>query len=92
MTEARVVEDATPLLAAILKLKDASFLFVNMLGRVGGIVTHADLQKPPVRMWLFGLVTLVEMRFAELIERHCPEKLEAVPFGRPAAEDSGPAR
>jgi len=23
-------------------------------------------------MWLFGIVTLVEMRFAELIERHCP--------------------
>jgi hypothetical protein len=30
------------------------------------------MQKPPVRMWLFGIVTLVEMRFAELIERHCP--------------------
>ena len=23
-------------------------------------------------MWLFGIVTLVEMRFSELIERHCP--------------------
>jgi hypothetical protein len=39
---------------------------------VGGIITRADLQKPPVRMWLFGIVTLIEMRFAELIERHCP--------------------
>jgi hypothetical protein len=23
-------------------------------------------------MWLFGIVTLIEMRFTELIERHCP--------------------
>jgi hypothetical protein len=23
-------------------------------------------------MWLFGIVTLIEMRFSELIERHCP--------------------
>jgi hypothetical protein len=43
-----------------------------VLGSVGGIITLADLQKPPVRMWLFGLLTLIEMRFTELIEKHCP--------------------
>jgi hypothetical protein len=43
-----------------------------MLGTVGGTVARADLQKPPVRMWLFGVVTLIETRFTELIEKHCP--------------------
>jgi len=28
---------------------------------------------PPVRMWLFGLITLIEMRFLTLIERRFPE-------------------
>ena len=52
----------------MLALNQAPFLFVNYLGQVGGIVTRADLQDPPVRMWLFGLITLIEMRFLELIE------------------------
>jgi hypothetical protein len=69
---ATILRDADPLLAVLTGLKDASFLFVNTLGAVGGIVTRADMQKPPVRMWLFGIVTLVEMRFAELLEDHCP--------------------
>jgi hypothetical protein len=29
------------------------------------------LQKPPVRMWLFGMVTLVEMRMGRLAEQLC---------------------
>ena len=32
----------------------------------------SDLQKALVRMWLFGIVTIIEMRCTELIERHCP--------------------
>jgi hypothetical protein len=28
--------------------------------------------KTPVRTWLIGIVTLIEMRFTELIERNCP--------------------
>jgi hypothetical protein len=54
-------------------LNRSPFLFVTLLGGVGGVITPADLQKPPVRMWLFGIVTLIEMRCAELIERHCPQ-------------------
>ena len=53
----------------VLALNQAPFLFVNYLGEVGGIVTRSDLQDPPVRMWLFGLITLIEMRFLEVIER-----------------------
>jgi hypothetical protein len=41
------------------------------LGCVGGIVTLSDLQKPPVRMWLFGMITLVEMRMGRLVEQLC---------------------
>jgi hypothetical protein len=73
LSTAPVLEDAAPLLALLTELKHSPFLFITMLGTVGGIVTPADFQKPPVRMWLFGIVTMIEMRCSELIERHCPE-------------------
>ena len=35
---------------------------VTILDSVFGIITPADLQKAPVRMWLFGIMTLIEVR------------------------------
>jgi hypothetical protein len=66
-----LLTDGAPLLAVLVALKETAYRFITVLGTVGGIVTRADIQKPPVRMWLFGIVTLVEMRFAQLIEEHC---------------------
>jgi len=40
--------------------------FVSALGSVVGVITRAEIQKPIVRMWLFGMITLVE---AELTTR-----------------------
>jgi len=45
---------------------------VSVFGQVGGIVTRSDLQKPPVRMWLFGMVTIIEMRVTRMIEQNAP--------------------
>lgn len=47
-------------------------LFVTSFGRVGGIVTRSDLQKPPVRMWLFGMITILEMGLTRLVEMRFP--------------------
>ena len=55
----------------VLGLADSPRLFVRVLGAVGGIITMSDLQKPPVRMWLFGMITLMEMRMTRLIELQC---------------------
>jgi hypothetical protein len=69
---ARVISDSASLLRVLTEMNHAPFLFVTVLGAVGGVITPADLQKPPVRMWVFGMVTLIEMRCLELIEHHCP--------------------
>ncbi len=53
---------------AILDREDR--VFIKMLGPVGAIITRSDLQKPPARMWLFGLITILEMAFSELIDEH----------------------
>jgi CBS domain-containing protein len=70
--DSQVILDSASFTDVVLGLRETPRLFVSLLGRVGGIVTQSDLQKPPVRMWLFGMVTLIEMRFAWLIERFCP--------------------
>lgn len=69
-----LLDDTTPLIKVILELNRSPVVFLKVLGSVVGIVTKDDLQKAPVRMWLFGLLTLIEMRFSELIEQHCPDE------------------
>lgn len=64
------ITDTVPLIDAFEKISqspESPRLFVEVLGHVSGIVTRGDLQKAPVRMWLFSLVTLVEMQFLRII-------------------------
>lgn len=68
-----IVVDTASLTDLVLMLKDRRRIFVSLLGNVGGIVSRTDLQKPPVRMWLFGMVSLIEMRFNRLIDEFCPD-------------------
>jgi hypothetical protein len=66
-----VCADTDPLIGVFRLLKTHDRAFVNVFGAVGGIVTRGDLQKAPVRMWIFGLVSLLEMHMLRLIrERH----------------------
>jgi hypothetical protein len=69
----QVTDSETPLRETLIMLGEQPFLFVTSLGAVGGIITRADLQKPSVRMWLFGLITLVEHAFSELIRVRYPD-------------------
>ena len=68
-----LIPDSAPLRDALRVLVDAPYLFVLVLDRVWGIVTRGDLQKVPVRMWLFALISLMEMRFLRLIRECYPE-------------------
>lgn len=69
--DAAVISDAAPLADVVMRLSRSPRLFARVLGTVGGIITMSDLQKPPVRMWLFGMISLIEMRMARLIEQLC---------------------
>lgn len=68
-----VVADSVGFPELVMRLNDRPHLFVNVLGQVGGIVTRTDLQKPPVRMWLFGMITIIEMGLTRLIETAYPD-------------------
>jgi hypothetical protein len=56
-----LISDATPIvdLLRVLRSKERAFVLVGP--DVKGIVTLADLNKPPIRVYLFGLVSLLEM-------------------------------
>jgi len=79
-----VLEDTASLSEVIRRLSEHPRVFVRCLGVVSGIVTRDDLEKPPVRMWLFGLVTLIEMVYTRAIRRRFPgeEWTALLPEGR----------
>jgi hypothetical protein len=67
-----LVSASLPFTELVPRLADREFLFVSSLGAVGGIVTRADLQKAPLRMWLFGVLTLLESQLAREIRVRFP--------------------
>ena len=67
-----VLPDGEPLLSAFEALRERRHVFINVLGQIGGIITRGDLQKAPVRLWLFGLVSLLEMQMLRLIRERYP--------------------
>ncbi|MBI5572507.1 MAG: hypothetical protein HY914_21365 [Desulfomonile tiedjei] len=73
-SESDLIDEADPLVEVFVSMRHSPRLFVRMLGQVGGIVTRGDLQKAPVRMWLFGLTTLVEMQLLRIIRDNYPNE------------------
>ncbi len=71
--EAKILSGNAHLSELVVALDQVPYFFVNFLGEISDIVTRADLDDPPVRMWLFGLITLIEMRFLTLIKRRFPD-------------------
>lgn len=69
-----VLADTEPLVVAADALVNRRYVFVTVLGQVGGIVTRGDLQKAPVRLWLFGLVSLLEMHMLRIVRERYPDE------------------
>ena len=70
LDQAVVLADSASLLDLTRALKETDWVLLRILGEVSGIVTKADLQDPPVRMWLFGMITVIELRFQKMVEEH----------------------
>ncbi|MEH6469103.1 MAG: HD domain-containing protein [Porticoccus sp.] len=46
------------------------YCFVSLLGQIQGVIGREDTNKPYMRMWLFGILTLTEMRITDVIKKH----------------------
>jgi hypothetical protein len=80
----QIVPQTAGLAEVIRVLGDFTCCFVEVLGEVAGLVTREDMEKPPVRMWLFGILTIVET--------YCSRKLEAFFPDRSWTEHVSPNR
>ncbi len=69
-----IVSSTTALIDLLPIMKNRDHLFVLEGARLESIVTPADLQKPPVRMLLFGLVSLLDMYLLAVVRGQCPEE------------------
>ena len=78
-----LLPETTPLVKVFEALHDSSRAFVLVLGEVGGIVTRGDLQKIPVRMWLFGFLGQKPHDFQPFLVAQSLKKAEQfLEFGR----------
>jgi hypothetical protein len=64
-----LVADSASLQDVIQSLAVNDRCFVTVLGEPAAIVTLQDLEKPPVRMFLFGMITMLEMLLTRAIEQ-----------------------
>jgi len=65
-----LIADSAPIPELFDLLNNKEFLFVLNKTRIEGIVTRADLNKPPVRIYLFFLISLLEMHLGFWIRKN----------------------
>jgi hypothetical protein len=56
-----IVSGSTPISKLLTILKSREFVFVIAEDKIRGIVTRADINKPVVRIYLFGIISLFEL-------------------------------
>jgi hypothetical protein len=68
----QVVSGASSFVDVIHVLTRHDFCFVMSLGEVVGVIRRDDINKPLMRMWLFGIITMIEMRLVRLLQERFP--------------------
>ncbi|TWT84033.1 hypothetical protein CA13_55080 [Planctomycetes bacterium CA13] len=68
LSSAAIVTTTTPFQDVVRSLNETRFVLVSTLGQPVGVIVRSDLEKPPMRMWLFGMVTLFEMILTRIID------------------------
>ncbi|MFK3840792.1 hypothetical protein [Serratia sp. NPDC087055] len=69
-----LISDSTPIADIVHELKERKTLFVNYGSNISYIITRADLNKPPVRIFIFGMISLLEMHLNFWVAHFCPEE------------------
>jgi hypothetical protein len=81
----RVVQHRASLPEVVEHLSEGrEYCFVSVLGQIDAFVIRMHFEKPPARMWLFGMITIAEIFLTETIESLYPDDswTELVASGR----------
>jgi len=68
-----LISETTPLIDLFPILKDRDRVFVLSKNKINRIVNRSDLQKAPVRMLIFGFVSILEMHLLQIIKQIYPD-------------------
>lgn len=69
-----IISESTLLIDTLKLMETKDRLFVMSGSEIDLIITKADLQKPPIRMLFFGLITVLENEMATQIRAHHPNE------------------
>jgi hypothetical protein len=69
-----LVSESTSLIDLLQILKAKHPVFILEKNQVRKLITVADLQKQPIRMLVFGLISLLEMELVQLIKNSNPDE------------------
>lgn len=67
-----IVSETTSIIEAMFLLREKDRIFVLEGDEIISLVTRADMQKTPVRLLIFGLISLLEMHFLKIIRIYHP--------------------
>ncbi len=67
-----LISDSTPIADIFTALTNRDFSLVLYGNHIVGIITKADVNKPPVRIYLFGIISLFEMHLNSWINHFYP--------------------
>lgn len=68
-----LVSDSTPIADIFSILTEIDYSFVISGKNISGIITKADINKPPVRIYLFGIISLFEMHLSAWVNHYFPD-------------------
>ena len=69
----QILADSASFSEVILTLSQHDVCFVRLLDSITGVIVKNDIQHPYMRMWLFGIITMLEMETEPMIERLWPD-------------------
>lgn len=67
-----VLDESASLDVVLGALAAAEQVFIEWRGEVADVITRRDLQKPPLRMWLFGAITVLDANLTWAVEELYP--------------------
>jgi hypothetical protein len=83
LTEEDLMEASTPLLKAFrMLIAQRRFFIKDEDGKLAYIVTRTDLDKIPLRIGFFGLISLLETHLKDAIRKHLPNWQESISESR----------
>jgi hypothetical protein len=67
-----VLDESASLDVVLGALATSEQVFIEWRGEVAAVITRGDLQKPPLRMWLFGAITVLDANLTWAVDELFP--------------------